>query len=190
MNACRFRADWVAAAAACFVVLSCTPQRTTRMTADDLDVMSQALANSLAASEAVVNRTPDSPLWVITINKVQNLSSDVMTESEQWSVMARIRSSLPIQELWRQKNIRFVIPAQRLHALQNSSQSPSTATAGSRRQPTHEMSATFRSVTRAQARKRTDLYYCEFHLVGLNTSERVWSDKFEYKRAAAGHVWD
>ena len=167
------------------------PQRTTRMTADDLDAMSHALAASLTASDVLAGRNPDSPRWTISISKVQNLSSDVMTDAEQWSVMARLRGSLPIQALWDQKNVRFVIPADRLEALGASGQLDHVAgRLGSQRRPTHQMTAIFRSITRADAGHRSDLYYCEFNLVDLATGEPVWSDRFEYKRAAAGHVLD
>ena len=167
------------------------PQRTTRMTADDLDSMSHELAASLAASDALAGRNSDSPLWVISISKVQNLSSDVMTVAEQWSVMAKLRGSLPIQALWDQKNVRFVIPADRLEALEaRGNLDEVTGRLGSHRRPTHQMTATFRSITRADAGYRSDLYYCEFNLIDLAAGEPVWSDRFEYKRAAAGHVLD
>jgi len=167
------------------------PQRTTRMTADDLDAMSHALAASLRASDAFTGRNPDSPRWVISISKVQNLSSDVMTDAEQWSVMARLRGSLPIQALWDQKNVRFVIPADRSEALEASGElDPVRGRLGGQRRPTHQMTAIFRSITRADAGSRSDLYYCEFSLVDLATGEPVWSDRFEYKRAATGHALD
>lgn len=167
------------------------PQQTTRMTAGDLDTMSHELAASLAASDALAGRNSDSPLWVVSISKVQNLSSDVMTPAEQWSVMARLRGSLPIQALWDQKNVRFVIPAERLDALRARGDFDEVAGQwGSQRRPTHQMTATFRSITRADAKHRSDLYYCEFNLIDLTTGEPVWSDRFEYKRAASGHVLD
>jgi hypothetical protein len=167
------------------------PQRTTRMTADDLDAMSHALAASLAASDVLAGRTGDSPLWVISISKVQNLSSDVMTDAEQWSVMARLRGSLPIGALWDQKNVRFVIPADRLDVLRDYGELDEVSgPLGSQRRPTHQMTATFRSITRADSQYRTDLYYCEFSLIDLAAGQPVWSDRFEYKRAAAGHVLD
>ena len=163
------------------------PPRSTRMTTDDLETISQELAAGLAASDIITDRGSNSPLWVVSIDKVQNLSSDVMTEGEQWSVVHRIRGSLPIQALWTQKNIRFVVPPDRRDALQASGEFESY---GSTRRPTHQMTVTFRSVTRADAQHRSELYYCEFELIDLLSSQLVWSDKYEYKRAAVGHVWD
>lgn len=167
-----------------------TAQRTTRITVNDLEAISHAMAASLAASDALGDRNRDSPVWIVSIDKVQNLSSDVMTESEQWSVIARLRSSLPIQALWDQKNVRFVIPVDRLESLRHAHGGDWGQGFGTQRRPTHQMAATFRSITRAGAENRTDLYFCEFQILDLVTGEPVWSDKFEYKRAAAGHILD
>ena len=169
-------------------VIACSsPPQTTRMTADDLEVISRELASGVAVSQAVIERTPDSPLWIVSIDKVQNLSSDVMTESEQWSVVQRLRGTLPVQALWKQKNIRFVIPPERRQALETIDEFERY---GAQRKPTHQMTVTFRSLTRADEANRTELYYCEFELFELTSSQLIWSDKFEYKRAAAGHLWD
>lgn len=161
------------------------------MTVDDIEVMGAAMAQSLASSDAVRLRPPDAPRWVVSIDKVLNLSSDVMTESEQWAIMARLRASAPITAMWDQHNIRFVIPPERAAQLRASDNSFEFARGfGSQREVTHTMTATFRSVTRAQADRRTDLYYCEFALVDLRDGAPVWNDRFEYKRAARGAIWD
>jgi len=164
------------------------------MTLDDLNTITAAMTQSLAQSDAIMGRTPNSPMWVISIDRVTNLSSDLMSESERWYVIQKIRSSLPIQAFSKQKNIRFVISAERLDAIRrdpNLDLGPGQSPAfGSKRKPTHQMTATFRSVTRAQATQRTELYYCEFELIELAGGEPVWIDRFEYKRGATGHIWD
>jgi hypothetical protein len=166
--------------------------RSTRMTVDDLNTISAAMTQSLAQSDAIMNRTPTSPLWLISIDRVTNLSSDLMSESERWYVIQKIRSSLPIRAFSKQKNIRFLISAERLNAIRNDPNldlNP-TETRPANRKPTHQMTATFRSITRAQAIQRTELYYCEFELFNFQESTPVWIDKFEYKRGASGHIWD
>lgn len=168
-----------------------TPPRTTRMTVDDFEAISREMAASLAASPALSNRTPASAPWVISINKVENLSSDVMTDSEQWAIIAKIRGTLPIEALWDQKNVRFVIPAPQQQKLPAAGvHTDQDARFGSHRRPTHQMAATFRSITRADAQHRTELYYCEFQILDLISGEPIWSDRFEFKRAAKGHIWD
>jgi hypothetical protein len=159
------------------------------MTVDDMEEMGAQMAASLAKSDAMKSRQPDSPMWVITIQKVQNLSSDVMTDGEQWGVMARLQSSLPIRALWDDKNIRMVVPAERLGSLGKQTRAEFNQPVV-RRQPTHVMNATFRSATRADSKNRTESYFCLFEIIDLKTAVPVWIDKFEYKRAAIGHIWD
>jgi hypothetical protein len=167
------------------------PRHSTRLTVEDIEAMAAAMADSLARSDALAARTPDSERWVISIDKVLNLSSDVMTESEQWAIIAKVRGSLPIQALARQKNVVFVMPPERVEALKDElADETFTQPIGSERHPTHTMTATFRSVTRADAEHRTELYYCEFELLDLGGGPPVWADRFEYKRQARGHIWD
>ena len=94
------------------------PQHSTRMTVDDIARMSEQMAESLANSKALRDRTPQSPRWIITLQKVENLSSDLLTEGERWAVMAKLQSSLPIRALWDQRNIRLVIPAEKTRVIQ------------------------------------------------------------------------
>src|SRR5688572_30291523 len=91
---------------------ACKTERSTRMTVNDFDDMAAEMAQSLARSPMLAGRNADSPPMVVSINKVENLSSDVMSEGEQWGVIAKIRGSLPIRELRQTKNVAFVIPAE------------------------------------------------------------------------------
>ena len=184
----------IAIIACLFILPACTSRpvgESTRMTISDIDAMTEQMAQSLLGSDALASRGPDSPPWIVSIDKVLNLSDEVMTENEQWSIMAQVRGAAPIQALWDQKAVRFVIPAQRALALKQSANNPDFHQGfGTDRHVTHTMTATFRSITRAQAKKRSDLYYCQFDLIDLKTGETVWSDRFEFKRQARGQVWD
>ncbi|MCE9591117.1 MAG: hypothetical protein K8S99_11395 [Planctomycetes bacterium] len=177
--------------AALLLLAACAPSRSTRMTVSDWEVMGSAMAASLAQSPAITRRTPASEPWVVSIDKVQNLTSDVMTEGEQWGIIARLRGTLPMRALKDQKNIAFVIPPEQMKKVQQSGAAAGVdGQFGERRKPTHLMTATFRSVTRAQAERRTELYYAEFELLDIHDGVPVWTDRFEYKREAVGHVWD
>jgi hypothetical protein len=175
----------------------CAEPRSTRMTAGDFDHMGAEMAASLARSDALRNRTAASPPWVVSIDKVQNLSSDVMTESEQWMIIARLRGSLPIQALRTQRSITFVMPPERVEALRRD---PNLGAGvgdfgpdlGADRRPTHQLNATFRSLARVNptGTGSEDYYYCEFQMLDLATGQPVWIDKVEYKRLAKGHIWD
>jgi hypothetical protein len=174
-----------------FLLPACAEQHSTRMTVRDFQDMATEMAQSLSRSPAIAGRGPDSPPMVISITKVENLSSDVMSEGEQWGVIAKLRGELPIQALRQQKNIAFIIPAEQTRRLRERGDLGTAAgDFGSERRPTHTMAATFRSVTRAYDKGRTELYFCEFSILDLAGGEPVWTDKFEYKRAASGHIWD
>jgi hypothetical protein len=177
-----------------FLLTGCavTRPQTTRMTVDDLNEMAAQMAQSLAADEDFRSRTPQSEPWVISINKALNLSTDIITEGERWFVVQKLRSSLPIQALSKQKNVTFVIPAERMAMMKRDPRFgvKDEAGFGEERKPTHTMTATFRGSERATALARTDSYYCEFEILNLSTGEPAWTDKFEYKRAAVGHIWD
>lgn len=167
------------------------PRRSTRLTADDFQQMANDMAASIAAENTIAARSPNSPPWIITISRITNLTGDVLTESEQWGTIAMLRQQLPLQTLARQKHVVFVIPAERVAALrQNPDLSEIDRPFAAQRRPTHTMTAVFRSVTRADATHRSDLYTCEFEILDLRTAEPVWTDRFEFKRLAMGHIWD
>jgi hypothetical protein len=170
-------------------MLSCTPPRSTRLTADDFQAIGDAMGQSLVKSEAIVSRMPTSEPWVISIAKATNLTSDVMTLSEQWSIIERVRDELPIDELWDLRKIRLVIPPDKRKLI---TETVDRQTDASLENPavTHTMSATFYSAPRATRTQRTELYYMQFELVDLRSGEPVWQDRFEFKRAAVGEVWD
>lgn len=184
-----FNATLATTALLCLLT-GCQQSKSSRMTAEDFNQMAIAMSQSLLESPAIAKRGPDSPLWLVSAEEVQNLTSDVMTESEQWKIVDDLVNSLPIQSLWERKNIRFVLPPEKLLVLRDGPTMPEIEPEGMDREVTHVLNATFRSATRAQLKGRTDLYYAEFELLNLHTGEPVWTDRFEFKRSAKGNVWD
>ena len=59
-------------------------------------------------------RQTHSAQMVIAIQKVENLPTDLLPERDRWWMMQRVRASQPILALSRDRNIRFVIPAEHL----------------------------------------------------------------------------
>jgi hypothetical protein len=160
-----------------------------------MDEIAARMAASLRRCPAVAARTADSPLWVVTINQVTNLTSDVMSEGEKWYIMARVQGLMPMLALRQEKNIRFVIPAERRDAMLadpniGAQAGELTEAFAAGRQPTHSLEATFSSVSRADPTHRTDAYQCQFQLLDLRSGEPAWMDQFDFKRAASGQVWD
>lgn len=150
--------------------------------------MGGKLQGKLATSDVFAGRGGESPAMVVSIQKVSNLTSDMIPESARWYLMEKVKSSLPMAALSRDKNIRFVIPAE--HLRQARERGAVEDDFANDRAPTHVMTATFLSATRAGGLERTDLYYCEYQLTDLSSGEVVWTDTVEFKRTAHGRSWD
>ena len=174
-------------------LLGCSTPQNSRIQVDDYVEMTSAMAQSLRQSDAFADRSAASEPWVVSFDKVLNLSSEIMTQGEQWGVVAMVRGAQPINSLWDDKRVAFVIPAQ--YAIdQRGTLNAERADKGfgSERGVTHTITATFRSVTRIgeDGSGRTDVYACEFQMLDLNTNVPVWLDTFEFKRTATGSVRD
>jgi hypothetical protein len=169
-------------------VFGCAAKQSTRISVADLEETTAAVANKLRASDLLAQRTPDSPPMIVAIHKVENLTSDIIPEGDRWWMMQRVRASQPILTLSRDKNLRFVIPAEHLQAgIDRGNLEDDFA---KDRKPTHEMSATFLSATRAAGKHRTDAYLCEYRITDLASGSLVWTEIFEFKRAAFGKGYD
>jgi hypothetical protein len=160
--------------------------RTTRLTTEDFTEISAQVADRLRASEFLRDRTPSSPPIAITVVPPVNYTSDIMTQGERMYVMQSVLDSLAVRSLSRERNLSFVMPAP------GSDQQPSTGGEGpsGRRPPTHTLSATFRSATYSTGDARTDAYYCQYQVTALSDGSIVWSDRFEFKRAAVGKSYN
>lgn len=170
------------------------PPRSTRLTLGDIQETSQRMVASLAGSDWLTGRGPDSPPIRIVIDKVENLTSDVIPEAEQWMYVAKVAGALPVQELGRKRNITFQITPRRQRALEERGFEVDLAAA---EPPTHVLTATFLSATRAGSAKaerpadeRSDRYYLSYQILDLASREVVWEDRFEFQRAASGLLID
>jgi len=166
-----------------------TPPRSSRLTVEDFQEVAAAMAQSLRQSEAINDRTLTSDPWMISIDKIQNLTNDIIPISEQWAVMGMLRSSFQMTELWDLHRVAFVIPPEKAQRLRNELQNDPIQLSNDR-QVTHTLIATFRSITRATEDHRSDYYYLEFELLPIEGGQPVWIDRFEIKRQAFGSLLD
>lgn len=168
----------------------------TRLRASDFNYIVDRMAESLAASDFLAGRGPDSEPAYITIRQVENLTSDIIPERERWMLMERVQAVLNKRELAEKKNLRFQIPPEHRQSLDDDPQARDRA----RRQmpeTTHVMKAVFMSSKRAQRGKehrlverRQDYYYLEYSITELESRNPVWTETFEFKREAAGLAID
>lgn len=128
---------------------------------------------------------------VIVINKVENLTTDLIPPAQQWMLMARLRGALPIQELADRRNIVFQVEPQRWALVREAGFDGDLGTA---KPPTHVMSAVYRSARREVRDPKehgavvavTDLYDLRYTITNLQTRQIEWTDDFLIKRYARG----
>ena len=84
------------------------------LTADDFYVTTNEMVAKLAESEFLASRDSTSEPVIIVINKVENLTSDIIPVPEQWALMYKVQSSMSVVELRKTKNVRFIIPPERM----------------------------------------------------------------------------
>ncbi len=171
---------------------------TTRIQIEDLDETVARMAQSLASSEFLAQRTPESEPIYITINRVENLTTDIIPPAEQWMLMARVQGSMELRHLAENLNIHFQVPPERRELVRGAGYE---GTLHELPRTTHMMHAVFMSAprtgTEAQRRaeeryvgRRTDHYYLEYSITNLETREVKWMDTFEFSREAWGLAID
>jgi len=165
--------------------------KTSRIAIEDYQAMAAEMSQSLRHSDAIEERSAASEPMVISFDKVRNLSSEIMPQGEQWGIIAMVRSAQPIKQLWDDKRIVFVIPAQYAIDQRDTIDAERADKGfGTERAVTHTITATFRSVTRAQVDRRVDVYACQFEMIDLRSGTTVWIDEFNFQREAMGDVRD
>jgi len=178
--------------ACCALGCAATP-RSTRLQPEDFNATVQHMVERLAASDFLAPRDADSEPVYITINKVENLTSDIITQAEQWMLMARVQGALSKPALARKRVYFQITPEQhaRLRAegfAGDLDRLPRT---------THVMKAVFMSARRSERDPKhgytlgeQDYYYLEYTITDLATRHTVWTETFEFKRQAVGLAID
>lgn len=164
------------------------PPRASTLSVDDLREMTSRMGEKLRDSDLLRERTAESPAMVVSIDKVENLSSDLIPSGQQWWMMSRVRDALNVNAIRRERNVRFVIPREKLD--QGLAAGAFDEGTGGARAPTHTMDATIFAATRSAGRDRTDAYLCEYRISELASGDVRWSDTFEFKRTAFGKSYD
>ncbi len=100
------------------------------------------MVNALQSSSFFSSRNASSPKAIITIKKVENLTTDIIPEGEQWMFVLRIWNDDAVQALAKSKNVVTQVSRERLDQLQK--QFPDARS--SFETPTHEMSASLKQL--------------------------------------------
>jgi hypothetical protein len=167
---------------------------TSRLQDDDLLVASNKMKDSLGSSDFLRDRTPASPRVVVVTDKVENLTDSIIPVGQQWATVLRVQNGLPMQQLSKQKNVKFVVPPERAAMAKGTGVEVADISQGLR--PTHVLTASFTSSSRTAQDKsgvinrKQDYYFLEFKLSDIQGGEIVWSNAFEFKREATGNLID
>jgi hypothetical protein len=178
-----------ASAATVVSLASCAAPRinTTMLSTDDYLVMTDRMARELAAHPVMRERTSASEPWVFSLDRVENRTEHLMSDSERWSTMARFRALLSQSLLANERNVRFVLPPEQWSRYAGEDW---RSQANPRVTPTHVLRAVFRTDTQSAMAYRTDAYLCEFQLTDLRSGEIVWSGAYQTKRAITRNSLD
>ena len=188
-------AGWIASSilaafAACSAGCGGAPQaRTTFLRGVDLVDMTDRMGESFAQSDALAQRSAADDLWIVSLSKVTNQTSQIIPEGERWLYLARLRSALSQARVGGDRGIIWIIPAEKWSMIQGETDLPDEPF-GVREDPTHVMTAEFHSLTRTGPEGRSDMYVCSYQLIDLGDGRLVWEDSWEVKRAVRGLTFD
>ena len=164
--------------------------KSTRLTVGDMKEISEAMASDLRQSELMQSRSEMSERIWIAMDKVENLSSDLIPRREQWYMMARLQASAALINLSNEKNFAMVVPAEQAFGVEGQQSRREGPGVYQKRKATHELTGTIRSATRSDGKARTDVYLTDFRLTSLATGEMLWTGTYEIKRVASGLSFD
>lgn len=169
-------------------VAACSPAKTdnTRLQSADMVRMTQRMAISLSASDALASRDADSPLWTLTLDRVSNYTNDIIPAREKWAYMNRVRALLGESTVLQQRNLQFVLSRPWADELEDRH----AEAVELRQTPTHALAATFFSLTQYSHAARIDAYLCAFQLIDLSDDRVLWEDSWEVKRGVLRNPFD
>lgn len=175
-----------------FAMAGCAgpPQtRTTFLNSVDLVNMTDRMARSFTQDDRIGTRSEDDQPWVISIYRVVNHTNQIIPDRERWMYIGRMRALLAQTDVAQRRNLIWIIPPERWPIIARELDTPEEPY-GLRMDPTHQLTAEFRSLTRTSAAGRSDAYVCSFQLIDLRTGTIAWEDAWEVKRAASGLTFD
>jgi hypothetical protein len=161
--------------------------RTTFLNSVDLVEMTDRMAASFAQDEVIGQRTPQSPPWIVSIDRIHNFTNQIIPERQKWLYIARLRGVLAQSDIAWQRNITWIVPPEQWARLQ---EELGDAPPELRRTPTHTLTGQFDALTNTSGQGRSDTYLCSYFMFDLNSGVEIWHDKWEVKRAVSGKTYD
>ena len=161
-----------------------------RFTVDDVELIGNEMAAKLAGSDLLRGRGRESETLWVTMQPASNETlNERLTSGERWLLVDRVVDARMMMALRREKNIRFVRPAEFVR--NDSITQEQTAGAGAGvgdnvmppgRKPTHVLTATVKSAVRNAGMDATVGYFVNYKLTRLSDAIIVWADDIAWKR--------
>ena len=176
----------------CILLTACggAPKvQTTFLRSVDLVDMTDKMAQAFSQDSAISARQRTDSPWIISMYRVVNHTNQIIPDREKWLYLARLRALLAETDIARQRSIIWIIPPERWPIVAEElaiSQEPY----GSRKNPTHLLTAEFHALTNTSGQGRSDAYLCSYQLVDLKSGSIVWEGSWEVKRAVEGRTYD
>lgn len=181
---------WLAAGCA-----SSPAQRTTRLADADLSQAVLTVRDQLVESAFLRSRDAGSPEARLVVRRVENLSTDRISEAEQWSLVSRVLAAEGMHDLLRSKNISLQLPPEKARLLERGGLT--FGEFGEESWPTHLLEAQIASATRAgsltggrDADIRKEYYLLSFAVEEVQSRALVWQGTTEVAREVWGSVVD
>lgn len=172
-----------------------TPRASDRLDITEFTGAWPNAARSLAESSWLAGRTADSPKMVLVQAPLKNLSMERLTRADQAGLVDRLLFAEGVQQLLREKNVRVVVPPDEYARMQKYLTAPHVIVMDDR--PTHVLNTTVDSIVRtkgttsdAGAFGRKDAVSINFTITALQSSEVLWSNRWEFVRRAEGLLAD
>ena len=163
-------------------------------TSDSRAILSAAdqVRQSLASSEYLKGRTPQSPEIQLLCDRLENFSSDRLSVTDRLAAVWALVSDDGMLELLRERNVKVYFAPRSDDAL-GAVIGPNWRNWSSPQEPTHVLSARFFSMVRDSsstpgqlADARTDDFTVSFAIVDNASGAQAWSGQARYRRTSKG----
>ncbi len=155
--------------------------KTTFLNADDMQAMTDQMAQQIASDPQVMAAAAQGPLKIV-IKPVQNETNEIIVDNRKELFVARLQGLLAQQPALRDKFI-WVINREDYEKLR-AEEIPENKLGESeaRIEPQYALWATFLADTNVTRRQRGDTYLCQYKLTrlsGNNAGAQLWIGQFE-----------
>ncbi len=176
------RAFCVLCFAFCVFLCGCSSEaiskdrKTTFLTSDDMQAMTDKMASSIMADPYIQQETAKGPMKIV-IKPVENQTNEIIRDNRKELFVHRLQGLLATQPALRDK-FTWVVNRSDYEKLR-AEEIPDVGPSEDRIQPEYALWATFLADTQATSKGRSDIYLCQYKLTNLQTGVQLWTGQYE-----------